>query len=101
MGRLSPGTVAGMGPEISPNSTQIDLLTANEETQVMLQRNIIMFKIINFMQQYLNNMEAQSAMRGSRTHSSPNIRQSVTTETVNTVPTNRLKTFQFNIRILS
>lgn len=72
MGRLSPGTVAGMGPEISPNSTQIDLLTANEETQ-----------------QYLNNMEAQSAMRGSRTHSSPNIRQSVTTETVNTVPTNR------------
>lgn len=34
MGRLSPGTLAGMGPEISPNSTQIDLLTANEETQV-------------------------------------------------------------------
>ena len=40
-------------------------------------------------------MEAQSAMRGSRTHSSPNIRQSVTTETVSTAPpiqANRLTT---------
>ena len=34
MGRISPGTLSGIRPEISPNSTQIDLLTANEETQV-------------------------------------------------------------------
>ena len=31
MGRLSPCTLASLGPEVSPNSTQIDLLADNEE----------------------------------------------------------------------
>ena len=86
MGRLSPGVLAGIGPEISPNSTQIDLLTANEETQVSSAKTKNFSIEIHSMQQYLNNMEAQSAMRGNRTHSSPNIRQSITTETVNAAP---------------